>query len=144
MVRPEDADAAMQVLNGFELHGRAMSVNMARRGRARTPTPGQYRGPPKRERGTDGWEEAAHDTMTALLATTDLAPTIWDAVAMTTEPCMTVVTTVVLAMMRDMIATKLVLNSALSIDAVSGWLMLKGATNNPHTVHSIPPDRLTD
>lgn len=52
MVRPEDADAAMQVLNSFELHGRAMSVNMARRGRARTPTPGQYRGPPKRERGT--------------------------------------------------------------------------------------------
>ncbi|KAF9358774.1 hypothetical protein BGX26_000917 [Mortierella sp. AD094] len=51
MVRPEDAEAAMQVLNGFELHGRAMSVNMARRGRARTPTPGQYRGPPKRERG---------------------------------------------------------------------------------------------
>lgn len=51
MVRPEDADAAMQVLNSFELHGRAMSVNMARRGRARTPTPGQYRGPPKRERG---------------------------------------------------------------------------------------------
>lgn len=28
MVRPEDADAAMQVLNSFELHGRAMSVNM--------------------------------------------------------------------------------------------------------------------
>ncbi|KAK3844636.1 MAG: hypothetical protein J3R72DRAFT_365482, partial [Linnemannia gamsii] len=64
MVRPEDADAAMQVLNSFELHGRAMSVNMvclflvtsfiARRGRARTPTPGQYRGPPKRERGTGG------------------------------------------------------------------------------------------
>ncbi|KAF9163277.1 hypothetical protein BGX21_011467 [Mortierella sp. AD011] len=51
MVRSEDAEAAMQVLSGFELHGRAMSVNMARRGRARTPTPGQYRGPPKRERG---------------------------------------------------------------------------------------------
>ncbi|KAF9921403.1 hypothetical protein FBU30_008605 [Linnemannia zychae] len=51
MVRAEDAEAAMQVLNSFELHGRAMSVNMARRGRARTPTPGQYRGPPKRERG---------------------------------------------------------------------------------------------
>ncbi|KAF8929132.1 hypothetical protein BGZ58_009154 [Dissophora ornata] len=47
MVRPEDADAAMQVLSGFELHGRTMS---AKRGRARTPTPGQYRGPPKRER----------------------------------------------------------------------------------------------
>ncbi|ORZ23786.1 hypothetical protein BCR41DRAFT_349180 [Lobosporangium transversale] len=51
MVRSEDAEAAMQVLSGFELHGRAMSVSMARRGRARTPTPGQYRGPPKRERG---------------------------------------------------------------------------------------------
>ncbi|KAF9162671.1 hypothetical protein DFQ26_003355 [Actinomortierella ambigua] len=48
MVRTEDADAAMQVLNGFELHGRAMAVKMAKRGRARTPTPGQYRGPPKR------------------------------------------------------------------------------------------------
>ncbi|KAF9177840.1 hypothetical protein BGZ50_008312 [Haplosporangium sp. Z 11] len=47
MVRSEDADAAMQVLDGFELHGRAMS---AKRGRARTPTPGEYRGPPKRER----------------------------------------------------------------------------------------------
>ncbi|KAG0214919.1 hypothetical protein BGX28_001125 [Mortierella sp. GBA30] len=50
MVRSEDADAAMQVLNGFELHGRAMSVKLAKRGRARTPTPGEYRGPPKRER----------------------------------------------------------------------------------------------
>ncbi|KAF9915958.1 hypothetical protein BX616_004965 [Lobosporangium transversale] len=50
MVRTEDAEAAMQVLNGFELHGRTMAVKMAKRGRARTPTPGQYRGPPKRER----------------------------------------------------------------------------------------------
>ncbi|KAF9348018.1 hypothetical protein BGX34_002749, partial [Mortierella sp. NVP85] len=53
MVRGEDAEAAMQVLNGFELHGRAMSVKLAKRGRARTPTPGQYRGPPKRERVPD-------------------------------------------------------------------------------------------
>ncbi|KAG0032686.1 hypothetical protein BGZ81_010297 [Podila clonocystis] len=51
MVKPEDADAAMQVLNGFELHGRAMSVKLAKRGRARTPTPGEYRGPPKRGSG---------------------------------------------------------------------------------------------
>lgn len=29
MVRGEDAEAAMQVLNGFELHGRAMSVKLA-------------------------------------------------------------------------------------------------------------------
>jgi len=28
MVRGEDAEAAMQVLNGFELHGRAMSVKL--------------------------------------------------------------------------------------------------------------------
>ncbi|KAI9233383.1 MAG: hypothetical protein BYD32DRAFT_373501, partial [Podila humilis] len=57
MVRAEDADAAMQVLNGFELHGRAMSIKLvslisqAHRGRARTPTPGEYRGPPKRGSG---------------------------------------------------------------------------------------------
>ncbi|KAF9374059.1 hypothetical protein CPB97_000151 [Podila verticillata] len=51
MVRAEDADAAMQVLNGFELHGRAMSIKLAKRGRARTPTPGEYRGPPKRGSG---------------------------------------------------------------------------------------------
>ncbi|KAF9207010.1 hypothetical protein BGZ59_011382 [Podila verticillata] len=50
MVRAEDAEAAMSVLNSFELHGRAMSVKLAKRGRARTPTPGEYRGPPKRER----------------------------------------------------------------------------------------------
>ncbi|KAG0347028.1 hypothetical protein BG004_000253 [Podila humilis] len=54
MVRSEDADAAMSVLNGFELHGRAMSVKLAKRGRARTPTPGEYRGPPKRERVVGG------------------------------------------------------------------------------------------
>lgn len=28
MVRPEDAEAAMSVLNSFELHGRAMSVKL--------------------------------------------------------------------------------------------------------------------
>ncbi|KAF9578861.1 hypothetical protein BGW38_005139 [Lunasporangiospora selenospora] len=50
MVRGEDADAAMQVLSGFELHGSTITVSMARRGRARTPTPGTYHGPPKRER----------------------------------------------------------------------------------------------
>ncbi|KAF9567900.1 hypothetical protein EC968_003136 [Mortierella alpina] len=61
MVRGEDADAAMQVLTGFELHGRAMTVSMARRGRARTPTPGQYRGPPKRERGPGGMPYYPYD-----------------------------------------------------------------------------------
>ncbi|KAF9425966.1 hypothetical protein BGZ94_007071 [Podila epigama] len=49
MERAEDADAARSVLDSFELHGRAMSVKLAKRGRARTPTPGEYRGPPKRD-----------------------------------------------------------------------------------------------
>ncbi|GAA6008461.1 hypothetical protein JCM11491_004487 [Sporobolomyces phaffii] len=44
----EDADAAIAALNATELMGRTMNVEKARRGRARTPTPGQYHGPPKR------------------------------------------------------------------------------------------------
>jgi len=90
---------------------------------------------------SDGWE-AVLDTMTAHLATTDPGLTTWDAVATTIEPCTTVVTTAALATMRDMIATKMVLNSALSIDAVSGWLMPKGVTI-PCAVHSNPA-RTTD
>ncbi|KAF8975085.1 hypothetical protein BGZ46_009441 [Entomortierella lignicola] len=61
MVRAEDADAAMQVLSGFELHGRAMSVKLAKRARARSPTPGQYRGPPKRERAMGGMPYYPYD-----------------------------------------------------------------------------------
>lgn len=48
MESPEEADAAIRVLNGQELMGRTISVQKARRGRARTPTPGQYKGPNKR------------------------------------------------------------------------------------------------
>ncbi|GAA5846869.1 hypothetical protein JCM3766R1_004680 [Sporobolomyces carnicolor] len=44
----EDADTAISSLNATELMGRTMNVEKARRGRARTPTPGQYHGPPKR------------------------------------------------------------------------------------------------
>lgn len=49
MDTPEEADAAVAGMNGVELQGRAISVEKARRGRARTPTPGRYYGPPKRD-----------------------------------------------------------------------------------------------
>ncbi|SGY20035.1 BQ5605_C017g08444 [Microbotryum silenes-dioicae] len=49
METPEEADAAIAGLNATELMGRTMNVQHARRGRARTPTPGQYHGPPKRD-----------------------------------------------------------------------------------------------
>ena len=44
----KDAEAAIEALNGRELLGRAIVVQKARRGGARTPTPGQYLGPSKR------------------------------------------------------------------------------------------------
>jgi len=44
----EEADAAVTALNSTELMGKIMNVEKARRGRARTPTPGRYYGPPKR------------------------------------------------------------------------------------------------
>ncbi|KAF8902202.1 hypothetical protein CPB84DRAFT_1846384 [Gymnopilus junonius] len=48
METPEEADAALTALNSTELMGKIMNVEKARRGRARTPTPGRYYGPPKR------------------------------------------------------------------------------------------------
>ncbi|KAA1075567.1 hypothetical protein PGTUg99_025640 [Puccinia graminis f. sp. tritici] len=45
----EEADAAMTALNGADLFGKPLGVEKARRGRARTPTPGQYFGPAKRD-----------------------------------------------------------------------------------------------
>ncbi|KAK2462881.1 hypothetical protein APHAL10511_005079 [Amanita phalloides] len=44
----EEADAVIAALNNSELMGKIMTVDKARRGRARTPTPGRYYGPPKR------------------------------------------------------------------------------------------------
>ncbi|KAJ3299236.1 hypothetical protein HK104_009632 [Borealophlyctis nickersoniae] len=42
------AEAAMEAINRkLELHGKILSVSKAKRARARSPTPGQYRGPPK-------------------------------------------------------------------------------------------------
>ncbi|KAF8333245.1 uncharacterized protein EI90DRAFT_3015647 [Cantharellus anzutake] len=44
----EGADAASAALSNTELFGKTIRVEKARRGRARTPTPGKYFGPPKR------------------------------------------------------------------------------------------------
>ncbi|CAK5275426.1 unnamed protein product [Mycena citricolor] len=49
METPEEADAAIASLNGTELAGKTLNIQKARRGRARTPTPGRYYGPPKRD-----------------------------------------------------------------------------------------------
>jgi len=48
MESSEEADAAITALHGNELLGKSVTVEKARRGRARTPTPGRYYGPPKR------------------------------------------------------------------------------------------------
>lgn len=48
METAEDADAVIAALNATEVFGKMMNVEKARRGRARTPTPGRYYGPPKR------------------------------------------------------------------------------------------------
>ncbi|GAA5989889.1 hypothetical protein JCM10908_002364 [Rhodotorula pacifica] len=49
METAEEAEAAIAGLSGTELIDRTINVDKARRGRARTPTPGAYHGPPKRE-----------------------------------------------------------------------------------------------
>lgn len=48
MVSSEQADAARDGLQGQTHEGRTLSIEKARRGRPRTPTPGKYYGPPKR------------------------------------------------------------------------------------------------
>lgn len=48
MVASDQADAARDGLQGQQIEGRTLSIEKARRGRPRTPTPGKYFGPPKR------------------------------------------------------------------------------------------------
>ncbi|KAF2154869.1 RNA-binding domain-containing protein [Myriangium duriaei CBS 260.36] len=45
----DQADAAKNGLNGETIQGRTLSIEKARRSRPRTPTPGKYFGPPKRD-----------------------------------------------------------------------------------------------
>jgi len=47
METAEEAEAAIAGLNATDLAGRTINVQKAKRGRARTPTPGAYHGPPK-------------------------------------------------------------------------------------------------
>lgn len=55
MVTAEQADAAKEGLQGEVIEGRTLSIEKARRSRPRTPTPGKYFGPPKRDfRGPGG------------------------------------------------------------------------------------------
>ncbi|MCJ1316666.1 hypothetical protein MMC15_001987 [Xylographa vitiligo] len=49
MVTAEQADAAKEGLQGENIEGRTLSIEKARRARPRTPTPGKYFGPPKRD-----------------------------------------------------------------------------------------------
>ncbi|PFH58172.1 hypothetical protein XA68_14076 [Ophiocordyceps unilateralis] len=49
MVTSEQAEAAREGLQGEQIEGRTLSIEKARRARPRTPTPGKYFGPPKRE-----------------------------------------------------------------------------------------------
>lgn len=51
MVTAEQADAAKEGLQGEVIDGLTLSIEKARRSRPRTPTPGKYFGPPKREFG---------------------------------------------------------------------------------------------
>jgi len=48
MESAEEADAAIAALNATDFMGKILNVEKAHRGRARTPTPGRYYGPPKR------------------------------------------------------------------------------------------------
>ncbi|KAI8064577.1 hypothetical protein BC940DRAFT_91414 [Gongronella butleri] len=50
MASAEDADRAIDAMNGQEIDGRNITVEKAKRSKARTPTPGRYHGPPKRGR----------------------------------------------------------------------------------------------
>ncbi|PHH58733.1 hypothetical protein CDD81_4732 [Ophiocordyceps australis] len=49
MITSAQAEAAKEGLQGEQIEGRTLSIEKARRARPRTPTPGKYFGPPKRE-----------------------------------------------------------------------------------------------
>jgi len=62
METAEEADTAVATLNGTELMGRTLSIERARRGRARTPTPGRYYGPPKRRESERPYDPRPYDS----------------------------------------------------------------------------------
>ncbi|KAH7911616.1 hypothetical protein BJ138DRAFT_896299 [Hygrophoropsis aurantiaca] len=62
METAEEADAAITALNATDLMGKTMAVEKARRGRARTPTPGRYYGPPKRSDNERPYDPRPYDS----------------------------------------------------------------------------------
>jgi len=58
-----EADAAIAALNGQDFCGKTLVIEKARRGRARTPTPGRYYGPPKRRERDRGYGLTMADRM---------------------------------------------------------------------------------
>ncbi|KAL0952117.1 hypothetical protein HGRIS_008746 [Hohenbuehelia grisea] len=62
MESAEEAEAAIAALNATDLMGKVMNVEKARRGRARTPTPGRYYGPPKRLDGERPYDPRPYDS----------------------------------------------------------------------------------
>ncbi|KAF9237077.1 hypothetical protein BU15DRAFT_49265, partial [Melanogaster broomeanus] len=62
METAEEADAAITALNATDLMGKVMNVEKARRGRARTPTPGRYYGPPKRHDNERPYDPRPYDS----------------------------------------------------------------------------------
>ncbi|KAJ7443247.1 hypothetical protein B0H11DRAFT_2093147 [Mycena galericulata] len=62
MESAEEADAAVAALQGTEMGGKVINVEKARRGRARTPTPGRYYGPPKRGDGERPYDPRPYDS----------------------------------------------------------------------------------
>ncbi|KAJ8496708.1 hypothetical protein ONZ51_g920 [Trametes cubensis] len=58
----EEADAAITAMNGAEIMGKVISVQRARRARARTPTPGRYYGPPKRNENERPYDPRPYDS----------------------------------------------------------------------------------
>lgn len=61
MESPAEADAAIAALNGQDFLGKTLAIEKARRGRARTPTPGRYCGPPKRHERERGGHDRMYD-----------------------------------------------------------------------------------
>lgn len=63
METPEEAEAAINELNATKPFGsKVMSVEKARRARARTPTPGRYYGPPKRRENERPYDPRPYDS----------------------------------------------------------------------------------
>lgn len=62
MESAEEAEAAITALNSTDIMGQIITVEKARRARARTPTPGHYCGPPKRNEHERPYDPRPYDS----------------------------------------------------------------------------------